>query len=338
MSHGLALKPLLKRGALVTAANWEVVILQYLAEGAFKALLVLPLVAAAFLVALLVGGDVVDLADTPARQLISLLVTALGAHPAALVAWIAGVAVTVVGGAAIAFLVKGGTVSVLIAAERSAGAIEDRPLDLPVLRAAAGFDLERFTEGCRRLFRRYLALGILLIVIYGLLGVAYLATVYWTYTVVGETPLGAAWTFLAAVISSVFALVVMLVNLCYLLVQVVVAVEDCAVRDAAAVVVRFVRAATRPVWAVFGVMLIVVGLATVASVLATAGLGFIGFIPLVGLAVLPLQLLAWLARGLIFQSIGLTALCAYLRLYRGYRSAAALALVPEPAPLMGHTA
>ena len=45
---------------------------------------------------------------------------------------------------------------------------------------------------------------------------------------------------------------------------------------------------------VFGVVLIVVVIATAASILATAGLGLIAFVPLVGLAVLPLQLAAWL--------------------------------------------
>ena len=78
----------------------------------------------------------------------------------------------------------------------------------------------------------------------------------------------------------------------------------------------------RRVAVVFSVMLVVVGLATMASILATAGLGFIGFIPIVGLTVLPLQLAAWLARGLIFQYLGLSALSAYARLYHGTRDAA----------------
>ena len=63
-----------------------------------------------------------------------------------------------------------------------------------------------------------------------------------------------------------------------------------------------------------GIFLVVLGLvvlATLASVLATGALGFIGFVPVVGLAVLPLQLVAWLARGLVFQYLGLAALGAY---------------------------
>jgi len=51
---------------------------------------------------------------------------------------------------------------------------------------------------------------------------------------------------------------------------------------------------------------------------ATTSLGLIAFVPFVGLAVLPLQLLAWLFRGIVFQYIGLSALGAYLHLYREY--------------------
>ena len=57
MTPALTIKPLLKRGALLAAANWEVVVLQYIAESAFKLMLIVPVAAAAFLVALLVGGS-----------------------------------------------------------------------------------------------------------------------------------------------------------------------------------------------------------------------------------------------------------------------------------------
>ena len=49
--------------------------------------------------------------------------------------------------------------------------------------------------------------------------------------------------------------------------------------------------------------------------LATAALGLVTFIPFVGLAALPLQVLAWLLRGLVFQYLGLTVVGAYLKLY-----------------------
>src|SRR4029078_9326704 len=101
--------------------------------------------------------------------------------------------------------------------------------------------------------------------------------------------------------------------------------------------VRFVRAAVRELAA--GV-LVVVGLviaATLASALAWSGVGLIAFVPLVGLAVFPLQLAALVLRGLVFEYLGLTALGAYLTLYLGYVSRRAEATARVAAPL-GHTA
>jgi hypothetical protein len=44
----------------------------------------------------------------------------------------------------------------------------------------------------------------------------------------------------------------------------------------------------------------------------------ISFVPFVGLAVFPLQAIAWFVRGMLFQYLGLTALGSYLTLYRGH--------------------
>ena len=61
-----------------------------------------------------------------------------------------------------------------------------------------------------------------------------------------------------------------------------------------------------------------VAAATLASALAWSGVGLIAFVPLVGLAVFPLQIAAFLLRGLVFEFLGLTALGAYLTLYHGH--------------------
>jgi hypothetical protein len=82
----------------------------------------------------------------------------------------------------------------------------------------------------------------------------------------------------------------------------------------------FVRQQRRGVSTVFGVVLALVLAATGVSLLATAALGLIAFVPFVGLAVLPLQLLAWIFRGVVFQFLGLTSIGAYLRLYREFLS------------------
>ncbi len=47
-----------------------------------------------------------------------------------------------------------------------------------------------------------------------------------------------------------------------------------------------------------------------------AALGLIAFVPFVGLAALPLQVFAWLVRGVVFQFVGLTGVATYVRVHR----------------------
>ena len=95
------------------------------------------------------------------------------------------------------------------------------------------------------------------------------------------------------------------------------------VTDALRRVSAFVRTERREVAALFAVVLGLVVLAIAASVLATAALGLIAFVPLFWVAALPVQLAAWIVRGVVFQYLGLTALAGYLALYRGSMGAAA---------------
>jgi hypothetical protein len=110
-----------------------------------------------------------------------------------------------------------------------------------------------------------------------------------------------------------------IVNFVYLLLQIAVATDDCTVREAIRHVTRLLHVEFRTVTLIFGATLALVLLTTAASILATAALGLIAFVPFVGLAALPLQLVAWLVRGLVFQFIGLTAVVAYAGVYRGMR-------------------
>ena len=136
-------------------------------------------------------------------------------------------------------------------------------------------------------------------------------------------------TVILAAASSAVIVWITLVNFLYLLTQMVIAVEDVGVRAALVRVVTFLRASLREIAGIFGVVLLLVLLATLASILATAGLSLIGFVPIVALAVMPLQIAAWLVRGFVFQYLALTALGAYLTQYRHYLGAPALAAVPD---------
>jgi hypothetical protein len=280
--------------------------------------LTVPVVGAAFLLALLVGGGVLDLLDGGIQDALGIAITRLRVHPGALVAYLTGLLIVIVGGSMLMFRIKGGTVRVLVEAEHDAPAIERPPLTLARLRDAAHFSLDRFVEGSDRFSRRFLRLGVLLLAVYALSGAAYLVTVMAAY----QWMTGPRWTVLgsmtAAGASLAFGAWLTVVNLLYLLLQVLVVANDWPVRTAALALPPLVARQRRLIGGIFLVMLALVVLATVASVLATAALGFIGFVPIVGLAVLPLQLLAWLARGLLFQFLGLAALGAYASVVRGW--------------------
>ena len=76
-----SLKFSLKRGALVTAANWPVVLVQFVADTLFKTLLAVPIVGGLVLVALVVGGDPFEMLRLGASQIISTMVGVLLAQP-----------------------------------------------------------------------------------------------------------------------------------------------------------------------------------------------------------------------------------------------------------------
>ena len=303
------LKYALKRGALIAAANWPVVVVQEIADSLFKVLLAMPLVGGIFLVALVLGAEPVALMSLGWRDLIATIVGSLMSRPVVLTAFLAALSVVIVGGSLFVFLVKAGTVSVLVRGDRAAAAIERPPLHFSTVMTASAFSLEHFEAGARSLFPRYARLGIALITIYFVSGGAYVAAV------MASRSAGDSWG-MTALLTAAFVAWITILNFVYLLVQIVIAAEDCNVTTAARRAGQFLRRARGPVAAVFGVVLGIVVFATGASLMATAALGLISFVPLLGLTVLPLQLAAWLFRGLVFQYVALSSIGAYLKLYR----------------------
>ena len=109
-----ALKLPIKRGALLAAANWPVVVLQFIAEATFKILLAVPIVGGTFLVALALNQDVQDVLgdDLDLRASATGVATSLLEHPVALVSFLSALGIVVIGGSALMFILKGGTLSV----------------------------------------------------------------------------------------------------------------------------------------------------------------------------------------------------------------------------------
>jgi hypothetical protein len=97
--------------------------------------------------------------------------------------------------------------------------------------------------------------------------------------------------------------------------QIMIAAEDCSVLEAVPHVARLIRRRPKALAQVLAAILSLMLMATGASILATTYLGFIAFVPFVGLAALPLQVMAWIVRGIVFQFVGLTGVATYLRLH-----------------------
>ena len=287
------------------------VIVQFVADTLFKTLVVVPVLGGLLLVALVAGGnpfEMIRLDDL--TQTISGMVGVLLAHPLALAAFLTALGVILAGGSVLMFAIKAGSVTVLLAGDRVAGPIEEPPLRLSALAQANQATLERFTAGVKRLLPRFLRLGIALALVYGLIGATYLAFLF-------SPPLAPALTgpLITTLASLGVIVLITLVNFLYLLTQIMIAAEDCSVSDALPHVARLIRKRSRELAQVLAAILSLMLMATAASILATTALGLIAFVPFVGLAALPLQVFAWLVRGVVFQFIGLTGVSTYLRLH-----------------------
>jgi len=307
----------LKRGALVAAANWPVTLIQSSADAIFKLLLAAPLLGGLFLVASVVGEEPSSALAQDSRPLAATIVGALLSQPLVLLAFLLALTVVVVGGSLFVFLIKGGTVATLVQGERGAGPVEQPPLQWSVVTQAARFSIEAFIDFSKTLFPRYARLGFLLIGAYVGSAGAYLVLV------VASRSAGSTWG-LPALLTASFVGWITVLNFLYLLVQIVIAADDCGVGAAMKRAAVFLRASYRTIGGVFAVILAMVLLATGAALIATASLGVITFVPFLGpflgLAVLPLQIIAWLLQEIVFQYIGLAAIGAYVKLYREFAS------------------
>lgn len=309
MALSSTLKLTLKRGALVAAANWPLTIIQAVADSLFKLLVAAPLFGGIFLVALVVGAEPVALLSLEWRDLAATIAASLLAKPIVLMAWVASLGVVIAGGSLFVFLIKGGTVSIMVRGERNAGPIEQPPLLPDVVAQASAFSVDSFVEGANTLFAAYARLGLVLMAVYLASGLGFLALV------AAIRSAGEGWG-LTALVTAAFVAWITLINLVYLLTQIVIASDGCSVAMAITRAAAFMRRQRRTVGGVFLVVLALVIFATGASILATTALGLIAFVPLFGFIFIPLSLLAWMLRAVVFQYIGLASIGAYLRLYR----------------------
>jgi hypothetical protein len=315
----LRLRVALRRGALITLANWPLVIAEFAADALMKASLGVPVVGGAIMVTALAGRDMGALLSNGLRDAAGGVIEALTDAPAALTAFIAAFAIVAIGAAALTFLVQAGSLAVFVAAERRApGELNAGSIRNDAMRQAKAATLEVFLGGVRAFGLRMVSLGALLLAAYALAAGIVGAVTLALYRVAEAAEWISAFPIVALAATGALVVLLTAINLVYVLTQLVIASDDCGVGAAVRRVRRFLVYDARQVAGIFGVMFALMVGGAVVSVIVTAALGLVAWVPVVGIIVFPLQAAAWLARGLVFQLAGLTTLVAYIAQYRRY--------------------
>jgi hypothetical protein len=315
----LPLRAALKRGGLLVAANWPVVVVDFVVESLYKLALSVPVLGGALMVGALVGTDLRDVVADGVRPTADLVLGSLTAAPGALAAFLAALAVVGIGGEALMFVVKAGTLGVIVAADRESADVERGPVDTETLQGLARFRLD-LLDGARRFARRAVWLAMWLGGVYVAVGGAYLVVVTYGISLQPRSRWAPAWPVVVVVATSVGVIAMTAANLAYDLLRVVVVTDDCSVRAAAERLRRFVIEDARQVIGIFSVIGGVELLAESVSLLAAAGLTPVAYLPFIGLIIVPLQAAFWLLRGLLFESLAMASLAAYQTQYRRFSS------------------
>jgi hypothetical protein len=313
---------------VIAAANWPVVVGQGVAESVVKALAGIPLAGAAVLLLLLSvphalpsTGPVVDHA--------AVMLTALAKVPAALAGVALSAVVVALGGIVFGAVVKAGTVLVIVTGEARARPMAAGPVRGGDFAAAQAWSRTRYMEGCARFGPRFVRLALAFAVLEGALALGYATAVVQAYR--GFVSMAASWWIAPAVVAvSMIALVVSIgAELVYRLAQLALVVEDTDAAPAVHRAVAFVRRDALVVSRICIAGLVLSTLAFVIALIAAAAFGLVSFVPVAGVAVLPLQAAVWVVRGLMLPFIELAALAAYATAYR--RAAAGPASPASPA-------
>jgi hypothetical protein len=317
MTTALSLSAALKRGAWLTVANWPVVLIDFTIESLYKLALAVPVVGGVFMVAVLIGADVRLIVAEGMRAAAELVMGSLSAAPIALAGFLLALGVVGLGGALLMYLVKAGTLTVLVEGDRMGGEFQNHSISRTTLRAGAAFSLATVVAGARRFGRRMVTLTLWLGAVYLVIGLFILLVLAL------QAPLAAsrwapAWPLLMLVTTSASVVALTITNVVFDLVRIVVVTDDCRTREAARRLRVFVVEDARQVLGIFGVMTAVLAVATALSLSAVASVTLVAWVPVAGLIVVPLQLTAWLIRGVLLECLSLSALAAYQTQYRRF--------------------
>lgn len=318
MAAALALKSALTRGAVITSANWPVVLIDFGIETLYKAALAVPIVGGAFVVGVIFGHDLQGVMSEGTRGAADMVVGSLTAAPFAFVGFLAGLGLVACGGAIVVFTIKAGTLSILVAADRSAGEFHRDRAHLGWIRRANAYRLEAILANARKYSRRSALLGVWLGIAYALVSGAYLAAMAIGLNLPAGSVWGSAWPLLVLIATSAVAVSIALINLAYDLLRIIMVTDDCRLSVALTRLRAFLLVDARQVIGIFAVTIVVLALAAAILLLAAWMLALVSWVPFAGVIVVPLQAVAWVVRALLFEYVGLTAIAAYQTQYRRF--------------------
>ena len=254
MASTLPLRAALKHGALITAANWPVVLIEFAIESLFKFALAVPVIGGALMVAVLVGDDLGTIFGQGVRAAADLVIGSLATAPGALTSFFAAVGLVAFGGGIVMFIVKGGTLAVIVESEHAAGDLHRGPVHLDALRRAYVYDLATILDATRRFARRSGLLAAGLSLSYLIIGWGYITALGVSFRIAETTTWASAWPLLVLVATSTSVIAVTAINLAFDLLRVIVITDDCRIRTAVRRLRAFLVADARQVLGIFGVV------------------------------------------------------------------------------------
>src|SRR5690606_28767860 len=256
----LLLRAALKRGLLIVVANWPIVLIDFAVDVFCQLAIAVPVVGGALMVATVAGIDLELLLSEGVVATADVVVGSLTSRPAALASFLFAVAVVAVAAEVVRFVVKAGTLSVVVTADAVAGEIQRLPLTMHVVRRARAFGLERLVTASRRFVGRAVQLSLWLALAYAVVAICYIALVTWHPPARGSVWLP-AWSMLVLAATSTAIVAAAAARFSVTLMRIVIVTDDCSISTAARRLARFVIEDARQV---VGVVAAVAGLQVVA--------------------------------------------------------------------------
>ena len=299
-------------------ANWPVVLIDLSASAFAKTTVIVPVAGGALMVGALVGSGIGERFRDGVIPVVEAVLASLRSSPEALAAFLVATALVWVASDVLVFVVKGGTLSVLVDADRTTGDLGRRVIGETELTGARRFTAAGIVAGARQFARPMVQLAFLRAAAYLGVGCGYLLVVAGAVSAGAEGGWPAAWSAVLLLATSASLVFVSAVNLACDLVRITIVTDDCSVWTAIGRVRLFVVEDARQV---MGIVAVIAGIQIVASLvalLAAAGLAPVAYLPVVSLAVVPLQLAFWLVRGGLFEFAALSSVAACQTQYRRF--------------------